>query len=156
MPHERLSLPHHKQERDYTCTAACVRMVLAFHGLAIDEEEVAALLGTTVLGTEFRRLDEVERLGFTVSLFKGTLEDLRHLTADGSPCIVRVKTCHLKHYPLPPWVRHSLVVVGVTDRVVYYHDPAQDDEPASAAVANFEKAWQAGQCAVAVIKRVLR
>lgn len=151
MPNEFLALPHLKQERDYACTPACVRMVLSYYGLTLSEDELISLLRTTLAGTEFEQILNVASLGFTVRVETGTLGDLRRCTAAGEPCVARIKTCHLPHYPLPPWVRHSVVVAGVTASRVYYHDPAQDDDPASANLSNFDKAWAAGQYKFALI-----
>jgi ABC-type bacteriocin/lantibiotic exporter with double-glycine peptidase domain len=41
-----LSVPHFKQEQGGSCTAACVRMVLAYYGRTHSEDELRQLLGT--------------------------------------------------------------------------------------------------------------
>ncbi len=53
MPAGSLPLPHHSQEEEYSCTPACVRMVLAYYGLSLPEADVAQSLGTTTAGTPF-------------------------------------------------------------------------------------------------------
>ncbi len=49
MPNAWLNVPHCKQEFNYSCMAACVRMVLAHHGRALPEAELVALPGIAFL-----------------------------------------------------------------------------------------------------------
>jgi ABC-type bacteriocin/lantibiotic exporter with double-glycine peptidase domain len=46
MPSAWLNVPHCKQELNYSCMAACVRMVLAHHGRPLAEAELRQLLDT--------------------------------------------------------------------------------------------------------------
>jgi ABC-type bacteriocin/lantibiotic exporter with double-glycine peptidase domain len=52
MPNAWLNVPHYKQEFNYSCMAACVRMVLAHHGRSIAEVELREQLDTRADGTE--------------------------------------------------------------------------------------------------------
>jgi hypothetical protein len=46
MPSSWLNVPHFHQELDYSCVAACVRMVLAHYGDIRTETEFRLLLDT--------------------------------------------------------------------------------------------------------------
>ena len=46
MPSSWLNVPHFHQEFDYSCVAACVRMVLAHYGDIRTEAELRLLLDT--------------------------------------------------------------------------------------------------------------
>lgn len=51
MPSGWLNVPHHQQELEYSCVAACVRMVLAHYGDIRTEAELRSLLDTQPTGT---------------------------------------------------------------------------------------------------------
>lgn len=60
-----MRVPHLEQELDYSCLAACVRMVLAFYGCERTEAELRALLKTRPGGTSPRSGDgRLPELGF--------------------------------------------------------------------------------------------
>ena len=72
MPSRWLNVPHFQQEHEYSCVAACVRMVLAHYGDIRTEAELRDLLDTQPTGT---RAGNLMRLsgpaatgGFTVSV----------------------------------------------------------------------------------------
>lgn len=46
MPSSLLNVPHFQQEHEYSCVAACARMVLAYFGDVRDEADLRSLLGT--------------------------------------------------------------------------------------------------------------
>ena len=49
MPSNLLNVPHFQQELEYSCVAACVRMVLAHFGDLRSEADLRALLDTQPL-----------------------------------------------------------------------------------------------------------
>ena len=51
MPSSWLNVAHFQQEHDYSCVAACVRMVLAHFGDLRIEAELRSLLDTQPTGT---------------------------------------------------------------------------------------------------------
>jgi hypothetical protein len=51
MPSSWLNVPHFQQEHDYSCVAACVRMVLAHYSDIRTEAELRLLLDTQPTGT---------------------------------------------------------------------------------------------------------
>jgi len=51
MPNSWLNVPHFQQEYEYSCVAACVRMVPAHYGESRTEAELRVLLETQPTGT---------------------------------------------------------------------------------------------------------
>ena len=147
-----IEISHHPQFLDYTCVPACVRMVAHHHGLILSETEIAYLLETDETGTRFREIHSVSALGFDVEVTTGTISDLKKWLNANFPCIVRIKTTHLPRYPLPPWVPHAVVVVGITENNVYIHDPAQYTAPDVVPIEAFQSTWASGQYQFAVMK----
>lgn len=140
MPSNWLRLPHFNQERAYTCTPACVRMVLAFFGHERSAGDLAHLLGTTPRGTLLRDLVRLEALGMHVVIGTGALDDLRRVLPAGIPMIVSVDTLHLPRHSLQGI--HTVVVAGATDRDDYIHDPWWQSGPDVLPLVQFERAWR--------------
>src|ERR1700726_4458046 len=92
MPNISLSVAHCRQELEYSCIAACVRMVLAFHGRSFAEAELRQLLDTKSSGTQARNVQRVASLGFDVQLGPSNLALLRAALAAGAPPIVFFET----------------------------------------------------------------
>ncbi len=64
MPSSWLNVPHFLQEFEYSCVAACVRMVLAHYGDVRTEAELRSLLNTQPSGTPRRQRNAAFRAGF--------------------------------------------------------------------------------------------
>src|SRR5262249_49338937 len=92
MPSVSLNVPHFKQELPYSCVAAVVRMVLAYHGQVRSEAELRQLLGTQPTGTPARNLMAIASLGFDVQLASSNLSLLRDALTAGFPPIVFIDT----------------------------------------------------------------
>lgn len=149
-----IEIPHHPQSLDYTCLPACVRMIAHYHGIILSEMEIAHLLETDETGTRFQAIHRLSTLGFDVEVTTGIMSDIKKWLDANLPCIVRIKTTHLPRYPLPPWVPHAVVVVGITEAQVFIHDPAQNDAPDAIPIKAFQSAWADGQYQFAVMKPV--
>ncbi len=137
-----MHVPHLEQELDYSCLAACVRMVLAFYGCERTEADLRALLKTRPGGTSpVQIIWRLPELGFGAYVQTGSQAIVHeHLTA-GWPCIVHVWT-----QPLPYWeeeVIHALVVVELTKEGALVHDPALPTGPTSIPLEAFLHAWAA-------------
>lgn len=75
-----------RQTTPFTCTAACAATVLAKHGIAAGEQEMAGLCFTR-RGTSWQGLYRGLKLktagsGYDVEVFSGSVEDLRRYTPD--------------------------------------------------------------------------
>ncbi len=137
-----MNVPHFQQEREYSCLAACVRMVLAFHGDYRSEDDLRRLLKTRVAGTSPANLMlNLPGIGFDVSVFDGFQTILRQHVSEGTPCIV-----HLWTEPLPYWqdaVVHAVVVTDITEDTVVLNDPVQATPAIPVPLDAFLQAWAA-------------
>src|SRR3954452_14034359 len=77
MPSDSLSVPHFQQELEYSCVAACVRMVLAHHGDLRPEAEWRALLDTQPTGTRAGNLMRLSSPAFEVHLRSSNLIEVQ-------------------------------------------------------------------------------
>jgi predicted double-glycine peptidase len=116
---EVLTIPFYEQNTDYTCGPASLRMVLAYYGRSIPEEELVPLLGTNdAMGTERNRMGEIIKSHNLIPFEQtdATLDDLRHLLQNQMPVIVRYleEEENSDHYG---------VVVGINDTHIILNDP---------------------------------
>jgi ABC-type bacteriocin/lantibiotic exporter with double-glycine peptidase domain len=137
-----MNVPHLPQELDYSCLAACVRMVLAFYGSARTESELRGLLKTRPGGTSPANvLLRLPSLGFNAEFPDASLSYLQEQMLAGHPCIVHVWTL-----PLPHWkdkAIHALVVCDVTEETVWVNDPILASGPTAVPRETFMRAWAA-------------
>lgn len=137
-----MHVPHHKQELDYSCLAACVRMILAFYGKDHSESDLRKLLKTRIGGTSPSRLMwQLPTLGFDAVVETGSLQSLSAYLNAGKPCIVHVWTPPLPHWEVE--AIHALVVVGIGENTVLAHDPVLSSGPTAIPLEAFVKAWAA-------------
>ena len=84
-----MNVPHFEQELDYSCLAACTRMVLAFFGAEHTEAELRSLLKTRPGGTSpINLMLRLPTLGFTADVRNGAQSYLRRQLEIGHPLIV--------------------------------------------------------------------
>src|SRR5437588_8987934 len=98
MPSSWLNVPHFQQEHDYSCVAACVRMVLAHFGDLRTEAELRSLLDTRPTGTRAGNLMRFSGPAFEVYLRPSNLVELQRVLADQQPPIVFLKTGPLQYW----------------------------------------------------------
>lgn len=115
-----MEFPYHKQETNYTCGPASMRMALEFFGIKRTEKQIASMMGTNkVRGTWrkfFPRIAERFKLNYVVKRNAG-FDDIRKLMKGGYVVIV------LYFHP-PSGVDHYSVVKEVgKDRIVMW-DPS--------------------------------
>jgi ABC-type bacteriocin/lantibiotic exporter with double-glycine peptidase domain len=152
MPNISLSVPHFKQELEFSCVAACVRMVLAFQGRSYSEAELRQLLNTRPSGTPARNVARVVSLGFDVHLAPYNISLLAASLAAAAPPIVFFETAPLDYWQID--CAHVAVLVGLEDANVCLNDPYFDTAPQRASLASFQQAWAAtGQLAVLIVPR---
>lgn len=137
-----MHVSHLEQELDYSCLAACVRMVLAFYDCERTEVELRALLKTRPGGTNpVQVMWRLPELGFEAYVQTGSQSILHEHLAAGRPCIVHVWT-----QPLPHWEEeaiHAMVVVELTEEGILVHDPALPTGPTVIPLDAFLHAWAA-------------
>lgn len=115
--------PWYRQELDESCLPACLRMVLAGHGVHLSEKRLRKLCGCQPgFGTHSSEVVRAaQALGFTrsVETYRLSLHDLRDTIRSGVFPIVGVNLYELRG----SWSPHALVVVGVKARSVEVNDP---------------------------------
>jgi ABC-type bacteriocin/lantibiotic exporter with double-glycine peptidase domain len=139
MPSSWLNVPHFQQELEYSCVAACVRMVLAHSGDIRTEAELRLLLDTQPTGTRAGNLMRLSGSAFEVQLRPSNLVELQKVVADKQPAIVFLKTGPLEYWSMD--IFHTAVVVGLDATNVALNDPYFAAAPQLTSLLSFEKAW---------------
>ncbi len=149
-PIASLNVPHFKQEQGSSCTAACVRMVLAYHGHAHSEDELRQLLRTGPRGTPARNVAQIASLGFEVDVKFSTAAELAAALLAGTPPIVYVDTGSLDYWSVD--CSHVAVLVGMELGTILLNDPSFDSAPQKVPLASFLQAWAANAFLAAFIR----
>ncbi|MFZ6015628.1 MAG: cysteine peptidase family C39 domain-containing protein [Patescibacteria group bacterium] len=112
-------IPYHKQETNYTCGAACMRMALEALGIAKTEKQIANLLKTNkVSGTrtpQFPRVAEKFKLDYRIERNNTTIRQLKKAHKNGFVIIL--------NYMLPTQGEHYAVLSKIGREYIYLHDP---------------------------------
>lgn len=131
-------VPWYPQETEWSCTVACLRMVMAYWGVETDETTLRACCRTTVSGTRADdAVDCVRQHGFIAEHRRfGEVDALaRWLDAGLIPIVL------LNLFPIDAfWCMHAVVVIGVDQEAVTFLDPARGERSTSRPA--FEQAWQ--------------
>jgi len=147
-----LSVPHFRQELEYSCVAACVRMVLAHYGDRRTEADSRLLLDTQPGGTRVGNVMRVSGPAFEVYVRPSGLVELSTILAENQPVIVFLKTGFLSYWTVD--IAHAAVVIGLDATTVALNDPYFATAPQTTSVQNFEKAWaETGQLSVLIRPR---
>ena len=139
MPNGWLNVPHFRQEFNYSCVAACVRMVLAHYGHNESEDNVRQLLGTTSRGTRAANVASVVQLGFDVRFGTTNLPQLQAMLAANVPPIIFLLTGTLDYWDTNE--AHAVVLIGVDAASVHLNDPFFDTFSQQTSLASFQRAW---------------
>jgi ABC-type bacteriocin/lantibiotic exporter with double-glycine peptidase domain len=134
----RSKLIFHRQEKDYSCVPACLKMVLATFGLTFSEVNLREACDCTPFGTEaLQAVDAVRRLGF-VNTVKGTssIEELINQLDLGQYPIAFINLLPIDGIK----IAHAIVVMDIDSDWIKVCDPLQGDRilPRS----TFEVAWR--------------
>jgi len=139
-----LQVPHLLQTNPQgrnSCVPATVRMVLAFQGVALGEEELCGLLETQQAGTPVLNVlllaQRVTRCYAEVT--SASFDDLVRWLQEGIPPIVFVSTAPLQYWQTE--CLHALVVVEAEEQTVLAHDPAFATAPITIPRDEFLVAW---------------
>lgn len=119
--------PFYKQETEYSCVPACLRMVLASLGVIKTEQELREMCDCTTLegAAALKMIDAARALGFTETRKQNlSLDDLEYELERGLFPItyVGVSTSASK---LPE--KHAVVVVAIEGDQVQTLDPARGE-----------------------------
>lgn len=150
-------LPHRQQEYDYSCLAACARMLLAAHGIEKSEAQLRRLLKTRAsVGTHPVNLLRLEQFDLAVTWPRAaSLDDLRTQVESNKPCIVFVWSSDLLYWEEVDDIGylHAVIVAGFSETGVLVHDPALPDGPTEVPVSDFLRAWKRSGHLVAVVEK---
>lgn len=135
-----LPVPFYKQETDFSCGPAVLRMIFEYFGKNYSEQYlIASLAASANDGTRHGKLlDTVRRHGFYALVSEGaSLGDARQFVEDKKiPVIVNFIDPQDKE-------GHYAVVVGMNNSHIFLNDPERG-EKYSMDVRNFEAAWKNG------------
>jgi ABC-type bacteriocin/lantibiotic exporter with double-glycine peptidase domain len=152
MPSGWLSVPHFQQEHEYSCVAACVRMVLAHFGDIRPEAELRSLLDTRASGTRAGNVMRLSGPDFEVHVRPSNLAELQQVLADGSPPIVFLKSGPLDYWSMD--IAHAAVLTGLDATTAALNDPYFAMAPQTVPLQSVERAWaQMGQFAAFIRPR---
>lgn len=137
----KVKIPYFRQEKNTTCGVACVKMVLAFHGKEISEFELQDACETSWLGNTCGELVEgLKKLGFNAEeVDHVTIKYLTHQLEKKCPFIALIDPAVL--YGGLEGFGHFVVITGIEDDKIYYHDPDLDKD-LTKNIADFMKAWK--------------
>ena len=141
MPKVLLTVPHHPQQNDGDCLAACAAMLLSHLGRQIDYAHLRQLLNIQPHGAPAGNIRRLTQLNFKVTYSQTDMSGLEAMLQQGHPVIVFVRTAELPHWTYS--TDHALVVVGYDDDQLFVNDPDRETDEAPIAVprGNFELAW---------------
>src|SRR5262245_10329223 len=92
MPSGWPTVPHFQQELDYSCVAACARMVLAHYGDVRTEAELRSLLDTRPTGTRAGNLMRLSGPSIEIHLRASNVAELAKALTDNLPPVVFLKS----------------------------------------------------------------
>ena len=90
MPIVYIEKPHHKQETNFSCVPACLKMILDFFGTTFSESDLRLTLKTKPFGTHLINILNINDKDFKIRStieFWSLVELLSHLEKNHSPCM---------------------------------------------------------------------
>lgn len=122
-----IKVPFFLQELKSSCFPACLRMILSFYGMDIQEKKLRDLCnvseGRGATWHDAKRVIENFGLNFKMKV-NGTIDELKGLVENGVPVIVSLDIFDLgwdKHQG------HTIVILQINDELIY-HDPQRGGE----------------------------
>lgn len=125
------ALPLYRQEKRNTCALACLRMVLAAFGTAVEEGTFENLAPMEPDGTDIGELERLARsFGIVANIQEASVEQLRELLAAGKLPIAYIDRAVFDLTPAQRakhTLRYAKIHVVIPTRIgaasVTYHDP---------------------------------
>lgn len=139
MPNAWLPVPHFEQSRDGYCLPACVRMVLAYYGRYVMEQQLVTILGTHSFGGPISHVSKLQQWGYHITYQPLTVAALKSYVNGRVPVIAWVWTGMLTYANNE--TSHVVVVTGYDDAHVFLHDPAMLEAPQMVVWDSFLAAW---------------
>jgi ABC-type bacteriocin/lantibiotic exporter with double-glycine peptidase domain len=114
-------------------------MVAAYWEQPLLQADVATWLGVTGVGAPASRIKRLEARGFEVVDRTGSLAELGSWLAQGTPCILFVRTGELPYWDVD--TAHAVVLTGLTDERAFLLDPAVGEAPVEVSPDDLLLAW---------------
>ncbi len=125
-----------KQEMPYSCTIACLRMVLEQYGIQVDEKTLRIKSKTKLCGTHpFNVIECANSYGLKGFIDSLNVETLRKYVDQDIPVIVNILKVVDHDFYL-----HSVCVYRISRNFVYMLDP--EDGETKIALDRFERLWE--------------
>lgn len=137
-----IALPLFKQEQDFTCVLACIRIVLHGLGVELPETKIAEVCNATPFGLDqFEAYDGIMTLGFRATVRENAgFDEVVKLLRKQQPVIAFVSVKYLP-YAKDQKGTHAVVVSGFGEDNITFVDPARGEE-INLELDTFLKAWQ--------------
>lgn len=121
-------------------------MILEYWGKSLRETDLRKILKTKPTGTSPINLYHISQLGFDVSLFQSSIQEISSFVYQKLPPIVFI------------WrepILHAVVVTGFNQETdqLYINDPSEIHGNKVFDIANFSEAWSFSNQLTAVIKK---
>jgi ABC-type bacteriocin/lantibiotic exporter with double-glycine peptidase domain len=117
-----VQLPHYQQSAAGYCLPACIRMILASHGIHRSEQEIARMIDAKPHGAPSFAVRRLEALKVQVDYRSWSITDLLASLNAGTAVIAFLRTGFLDYWQED--VAHAIVVVGAEpDQNFWVHDP---------------------------------
>ena len=145
----RSKLSFHKQEKPYSCAVACLKMILNFYGLTIDEKTIREKCKTTTLGTYADDLIKCAReLGFEAKKEYTDFNSLKESLNSKIFPIVYVNLLFLERINCT----HAVIIEELGNDYVRILDPSEGRKKVE--MDQFRKSWEMTRnLAITVYKR---
>lgn len=137
----------YRQEKDYSCAVACLRMVLEHYGVKEDEKSLRIKTKTKFYGTHpINVVDCAASYGLKAYVSSLTVSRLRQLNSLNIPVITNILKAADNEFYI-----HSVVVYRAEKDIIFLLDP--EDGDIKFEMALFESLWQGtGRTAVIIEK----
>ena len=137
----------YKQEKNYSCSVACLRMVLEHYGIKEDEKTLRIKSKTKFYGTHPINIVECANLyGLTGNVSSLTLADLQELLKQNIPIITNILKFDDDEFYI-----HSVVVYRIEKDIVYLLDPEDSERNFKSDL--FERFWQGTEYTAIIIEK---
>src|SRR5215510_1397020 len=142
-PLSLLDVPFISQS-ELLCGGAAAAMVLRYWGeRGIDADAFASLVDRSAAGIRTNALiDNLRGRGYMVSALTGTTDTIARELGRGRPIVVLVED--------RPGTFHYIVIVGITDRAIVFHDPARTAFRVMSR-DEFDRRWSAAERWMAIV-----
>lgn len=131
----KMKIPYLKQETNYTCGAACMRMILASMNIKKSEKQISNLLKTNKkIGTWHKQIPELAekyKLDYIIER-KGKISDLRKLLKEKWKIII----CYI--YNKEP---HYSIIKKINWHSIHLINPANKNKDRYL-IPSFKKRWR--------------